>query len=296
MDEMDKLVNRFNDFLTVLGKPIFQVSGNKISILSVISSLIVVYVSLKLANFFGKLVNRFLLNNHVDSGVRDSIEKFSRYLLTALGILFALDNLGISISSLAAVGAVLMVGIGFGLQNIAQNFISGIIILIERPVKVGDIIRVGNASGRIIDIRVRSTVVQTRDEVTIIVPNSKLISEEVINDSYSGQKIRLHVRVGVAYGSNVKQVKEILMKAALGHEKVVQNPPPVALFEDFGDSSLKFDLRFWCSDIWKMETISSDIRTEIDTLFREAKIEIPFPRFDVNIRDKFPEVRSDVVT
>lgn len=285
MEELNTIMTRFNEFVDILGRPIFHISGNKISILSFITSIIVIFIAFKMAKFLGKLSNRFLMSRTVDSGVRDSIEKFVRYALTAIGILFALDNLGISISSLAAVGAVLMVGIGFGLQNITQNFISGIIILIERPIKVGDIIRVGNSSGRIIDIRVRSTVIQTRDEVTIIVPNSKLISEEVINDSYSGQKIRQHIRVGVAYGSDVKQVKGILQKAALSHEKVIRDPPPVSIFEDFGESSLNFDLRFWCSDIWKMEQISSDIRTEIDVLFREAKVEIPFPQRDIHIKN-----------
>lgn len=283
MEDFGSILRQFNEFLLVLGRPLFQISGNKISVLSVVSSVVVIYVTLKGAKILGKLSNRFLMNKAVDSGVRDSIEKFIRYLLTALGILFALDNLGISISSLAAFGAILMVGIGFGLQNITQNFISGIIILIERPVKVGDIIRVGSTSGRILDIRVRSTLIQTRDEVTIIVPNSKLISEEVINDSYSGQKIRQHIKIGVAYGSDVKLVKDLLQKAALSHDKVIREPAPAALFEDFGESALKFDLRFWCSDIWKLAQISSDIRTEIDALFREAKIAIPFPQRDIHI-------------
>jgi small-conductance mechanosensitive channel len=220
----------------------------------------------------------------VDSGVRDSVEKFVRYGILAFGFLFALDNLGISISSLAAIGAILMVGIGFGLQNITQNFISGIILLLERPIKVGDIVTVGSFSGRVVDIRVRSTIIQTRDDISIIVPNSKLVSEEVINDSYSGQKIRRHVKVGAAYGSDVKTVKRLLTEAAMEHESVLKDPPPSVVFEDFGESSLDFDLRFWCSNIWQMEVISSDLRTAIEEKFRAANIQIPFPQRDLHIR------------
>lgn len=192
--------------------------------------------------------------------------------------------MGVSISSLAAVGAVLMVGIGFGLQNLTQNFISGIILLVERPIKVGDIIKVGTTSGKVVDIRVRSTVVQTRDDVTIIVPNSKFISEEVVNDSYSGKVIRQHLRVGVGYGSDVDKVQHLLCEAAMKHPKVLHEPKPKALFEDFGDSSLNFDLRFWSSEIWLIETVTSEIRKSILNEFRKENIEIPFPQRDVHIK------------
>ncbi len=201
------LIESLHELWDVLAKPILELNNSKISISSLLGSILVVLLTFFVARHAGRVINHALRNRNVDSGVRDSIEKFSRYLIIAMGILFSLDNLGVSINSLAAVGAVLMVGIGFGLQNIAQNFISGIIILIERPVKVGDIIRVGNSSGRVIDIRVRSSIIQTRDDITIIVPNSKILSEEVVSDSYSGQRIRQHIRVGVAYGSDVEESK-----------------------------------------------------------------------------------------
>ncbi|MCB0349308.1 MAG: mechanosensitive ion channel, partial [Bdellovibrionales bacterium] len=205
---MQTLSDQLKEVWNLLREPLLQINGSKISITSIFVSILVIIFTIKLARYIGRAVNRGLNKRGVDSGVRDSIEKFSRYLIIALGILFALDNLGISINSLAAVGAVLMVGIGFGLQNIAQNFISGIIILIERPIKVGDIIKVGSSTGRVVDIRVRSSIIQTRDEVSIIIPNSKLISEEVISDSFSGQRIRNHIHVGVAYGSDVLKVRD----------------------------------------------------------------------------------------
>jgi small-conductance mechanosensitive channel len=157
--------------------------------------------------------------------------------------------------------------------------------LIERPIKVGDIIQVGTTSGKVVDIRVRSTILQTRDDISIIVPNSKLISEEVINDSYSGQQIRQHVKVGVAYGSDVEKVKTVLLNSVKSHPLVLQEPTPRAIFENFGESSLDFDLRFWSSDIWTVDQVCSDIRSEIDAQFRKANIQIPFPQRDLHIKN-----------
>jgi small-conductance mechanosensitive channel len=288
-EDVKGLSQYLKDAWDVLTLPLFHINNAKISISSVLISIATIAITVFLAGVVGRTINQGLSRRGVDSGVRDSIEKFSKYLLIAFGTLFSLENLGISISSLAAVGAVLMVGIGFGLQNITQNFISGIIILIERPIKVGDLIHVGSSSGRVVDIRVRSTIIQTLDDVTIIVPNSKLLSEEVINDSFSGQRIRKHVSVGVAYGSEVEKVKRLLCESVIGHPKVLAEPAPNALFMDFGDSSLNFDLRFWCSDLQEMDLTTSDIRTKIDRLFRENKIEIPFPQRDLHIRSREPD-------
>jgi small-conductance mechanosensitive channel len=289
-DQYKNLIEQFKSVWSLLREPLFKINSSEISLSSLAISVLIVFLTFSLSKRSSRFLNRILQNKGVDSGVRDSIEKFSRYLMVALGILFALDNLGVSINSLAAIGAVLMVGIGFGLQNIAQNFISGIIILIERPIKVGDIIRVGSATGRVIDIRVRSSIIQTRDEVSIIVPNSKLISEEVISDSYSGQRIRQHVHVGVAYGTDVEKVKSLLCEAALSQDKVLEDPAPNAIFENFGDSSLDFDLRFWCTDIWSMEQTSSDIRCKIDALFKEHGIQIPFPQRDLHFKIPIPQL------
>ncbi|MAV91458.1 MAG: transporter [Bdellovibrionaceae bacterium] len=279
------LMQQVEQIFRFLSEPIFQLSDAKISVISVLVSIFVILISIRLAQMIGRFVNNSLHRRGVDSGVRDSIEKFVRYGLIALGIMFSLDNLGISFNSLAALGAVLMVGVGFGLQNITQNFISGIILLIERPVKVGDIVQVGHSEGKIIDIRVRATLIQTRDDITIIVPNSKFVSEEVVNDSYTGEKIRQHVSVGVAYGSDVQKVIRILKEVVEAHPKVLQDPKPMVLFQDFGDSSLDFDLRFWGTDIWGKDITASDIRTEIDRRFREEGVEIPFPQRDVHFKN-----------
>ncbi|AFY02431.1 mechanosensitive ion channel family protein [Bdellovibrio bacteriovorus] len=281
--EDTELYQQLKQVWQMLNEPIFRIKDAEISAASVLVSILLLIVAIYGSKLVSKIVVKQLSRRRVDSGVRDSIAKFVRYALVVMGVLFALDNMGISISSLAAVGAVLMVGIGFGLQNVTQNFIAGIILLIERPIKVGDIIQVGETSGKVIDIRVRSSIIQTRDEVTIIVPNSKFIAEEVTNESLASGKIRQHVKVGVAYGSDVALVKQVLIEAALQHPEVVQDPKPNALLKDFGESALIFDLRFWCRNIWRIETITSDIRTTIDARFRENKIMVPYPRMDVSL-------------
>ncbi|MBX3020149.1 MAG: mechanosensitive ion channel [Bdellovibrionales bacterium] len=278
------LSDKLNELWLLLQRPLFTLDKAKVSSLSIIFSIFAVWFAWKISIVLGRLASKWLSGKNVDSGVRDSIEKFIRYSVFLVGLMMALDNMGFSISSLAAVGAVLMVGIGFGLQNLTQNFISGIILLIERPIKVGDIIRVGSTSGRIVDIRVRSTIVQTRDDITIIVPNSKLISEEVINDSYSGKTIRQHLRVGVSYSSNIENVQRILCEAALRHSKVLKDPPPVAIFQDFGESSLDFDLRFFSSEIWTIDVVTGEIRSAILSELRKANIEIPFPQRDIHLK------------
>jgi small-conductance mechanosensitive channel len=283
--ESDDLVKQLKQIWSLLQEPIFSLKDSKISISSLLISVIVIFLAFKMAKKLGALANKAMSARGIDSGVRDSVDRFVQYAIVCIGVLFSLDNLGVSLTSLAAFGAVLMVGIGFGLQNLAQNFISGVILLLERPIKVGDMINVGSTSGRVVDIRVRATIVQTRDDVTIIVPNSKFISEEVINESYSGQRIRRHIKVGVSYSSDVELVKKILCAAALKQEKVLADPPPQAIFDDFGDSSLNFDLRLWSAEFWEMDLVLSDVRSFIISDLRAAGIEIPFPQRDIHIKN-----------
>ena len=278
----------FNYFLTAwdyIKAPIFKINEANISASSLFLAFFVIFSSAKVARVLSQITHRFLTFRQVDSGVIDSIGQFIRITVIILGILFSLDILGFSLTSLAALGAVLMVGIGFGLQNIAQNFISGIIILIERPIKVGDIIEVGSTTGRVLEIRVRSTIVQTRDDVSIIVPNSKIVAEEVINENFLGTKIRLHVAVGVAYGSDLEKVKLLLLEAAKTHSEILQTPKPDVIFSSFGNSSLDFDLRVWTSQLWEEKRVRSELRFKIDSLFRENNITIPFPQQDVYIKE-----------
>lgn len=272
------------DLWEALSTPLFELSGNKLSVMTFFTALVLFVVFIKVASVVEKLLRRYLHKKNIDSGVKDSLARFGRYLMIVLGVVVTLETIGISLSSLAALGAVLMVGIGFGLQNIAQNFISGLIILLERPIKVGDVVKVGDISGRVVDIQARSTLIQTRDDVSILVPNSQFISEPVVNESFSGNKIRYKVKVGVAYGSDTTKVKELLMAVARENSRVLTSPEPDVLFGDFGESSLDFELRVWLNDLWSYRVVLSELRFEIDKKFRENKVEIPFPQRDLHLR------------
>jgi len=264
--------------------PLFEISGNKFSVMSLILACIVFYLSVILSKMAERFIRNLLADKELDAGVKGSIERFTRYLVVTVGALMTLDTVGISLSSLAALGAVLMVGIGFGLQNITQNFISGLIILLERPIKVGDLVIVQGVSGRVIEIGARSTLIHTRDDVAIIVPNSQFISEQVVNESFSGEKMRLHIPVGVAYGSDTDKVKTALLKVANENAKVLDYPAPTVNFNNFGDSSLDFEVRVWVRELWENDIIKSDIRFAIDQEFRAQKIQIPFPQRDLHLR------------
>ena len=280
---MDAVGESLHFVWKLLSTPIFELSGNKISVFSVVLAGGLLWSSFVLARAGEALVRRALEDRDIDPGVKASLERFSRYLIVVIGIWIAVDSLGFNLSSLAAFGAVLGVGIGFGLQNITQNFMSGIIILIERPIKKGDMVEVKGVRGKVLDIQARSTLILTRDDVVIIVPNSQFISEQVVNDSFSGEKIRLNLSVGVAYGSDVELVKSTLVDVAYRNDKVLKSPHPKVLFEDFGDSALVFDLRVWVDDLWDRELVLSDLRFSIDKAFREKDIVIPFPQRDLHL-------------
>lgn len=270
-------------FWAALSQPLFEVSGNKLSVMTFITAVILFVVFVKGAHVVERFLRKFLHDKHLDQGIKNSMARFGRYITIVIGAVVTLETIGVSLSSLAALGAVLMVGIGFGLQNIAQNFISGLIILLERPIKEGDIVEVGGVSGRVIDIQARSTLIQTRNDVSILVPNSQFISEQVINESFSGQQIRYSVSVGVAYGSDTKLVKETLLEVAKSNPKVMSNPAPDVLFTNFGDSSLDFELRVWLDDLWTYVVVLSELRFEIDQKFRDQNITIPFPQRDMHV-------------
>ncbi|WP_417334941.1 mechanosensitive ion channel family protein [Halobacteriovorax marinus] len=266
-----------------LSMPLFEISGNKISLISIFLAVGVFFLTTTLAKMSERFIERILIDKQIDSGVRGSIVRISRYVVLFVGILITLDTVGISLSSLAALGAVLMVGIGFGLQNITQNFISGIIILFERPVKVGDFVHVKDISGRVVEIGARSTLIHTRDDVAIIVPNSQFISEQVINQSFTGENMRMTVDVGVSYGSDTAKVKSVLLEVASEAAGILTDPAPKVFFENFGDSSLDFSLAVWINDIWDNRETLSNVRLEIDRRFREEGISIPFPQRDIHI-------------
>ena len=268
----------------LLDVQLVRISGTPITPAALLIGAAVVAFTLMFAGLVGRGVRRLLARRGLPLGTQFAAAKIVRYTLIAIGLLAAINSMGLRLDALLAASAVLAVGIGFGLQNIAQNFVSGVILLVEQPVRKGDFIRVGDAVGEIEDIGLRATRVITRDEVTIIVPNSSLISDPVINHSRPTTNLRIWVSVGVAYGSDTQLVCKTLLEVGRSHPQVLQHPEPEVRFDSFGDSSLNFSLLCWIADPHEDLHISSDLRFAIDAAFREKKIEIPFPQRDLNLR------------
>jgi small-conductance mechanosensitive channel len=195
---------------------------------------------------------------------------------------------GISFAGLAIVAGALSVGIGFGLQNIVSNFVSGLILLFERPIKSGDFVTVGGVEGTVKSISIRATEIETLDRQNILVPNSELVSQQVTNWVLHDPIGRLILDIGVAYGSDVEKVRTILEEVATGSEYVITDgvmaPKPKALFMSFGDSSLNFELRVWIRQIRRRFDATSDLHFAVDKAFRENGVEIPFPQRDLHVR------------
>jgi len=238
-----------------------------------------------------RLENRWLKKTDMERGAREAVVTITGYVFVALAFIIGLGVAGFEFQNLAIIAGALSVGIGFGLQNIVNNFISGLILLFERPIKTGDWVVVGGTEGYVKRIRIRSTQIQTFDRADVIVPNSELISSQVTNWMLKDERGRLRLPVGVAYGTDTAQVKAILERIASEHPEVVNDgslPRPYVLFRGFGDSALDFELRAFIRNVDNRLRIISDLNFAIDQAFREAGIEIPFPQRDVHIRDRVP--------
>lgn len=232
------------------------------------------------------ILQRYYNKSKVDVGSQFAINRLLTYFAYIIGVLLVIQAAGYNLIAIWTGAAALLVGIGIGLQQTFNDLICGIIILFERSVKVGDVVELtGHQVGTIRKIGTRTSIVETRDDVMIYVPNSKLIGENVVNWSQVDRKARFHVKVGVAYGSDAGLVRDILIRVAKDHGRVLDNPGPTVRLLDFGDSSLDFDLLFWSRDLVRIEDIKSDLRFAIDSAFRKAKVEIPFPQRDLWIKN-----------
>lgn len=272
----------------------YLLNGFKVGSLNIVPSrIIIALLSFGLLVVFTSwlknyLDRRWLAKTKIDRGKREAIVIISGYSGIALAVLVGLGVAGLEFKNLAIVAGALSVGIGFGLQNIVNNFVSGLILLFERPVKRGDWIVVGNTEGYVKRIRIRSTQIVTFDYADVIVPNSELISAQVTNWMLSDQHGRVRVPVGVAYGSDTEQVKAVLLEVAKEHRMVINDDAklePKVLFIGFGDSSLNFELRAFIVNIDSHLNVVSDLNFAIDRKFREHGIEIPFPKRDLYIKE-----------
>ena len=254
----------------------------QLDITSIIYALLVMVVTLSMLPFIkNKLIAGWLKHSNLSSGAKDATQTLVGYVVVALAMLWALFLLGMNFQNLAIVAGALSLGIGFGLQNIVNNFVSGLILLFERPIRRGDWIVVGTTEGYVRDISIRSTTIQTFDKADVIVPNSELIANQVTNWMLSSNIGRLKVAVGVAYGTDVNKVMEILQKISDDHKGIISNNeayPTRILFLAFGDSSLNFELRCFLRNVEELMSTLSDVNISIDAEFRKHNIEIPFPQ------------------
>ncbi|MEZ4995904.1 MAG: mechanosensitive ion channel [Saprospiraceae bacterium] len=256
-----------------------------IAITNIISAVLILLVARLINWIFTELVFfPYYQRKEINIGSQYAINQLFKYFLYVFAILIALQSMNINLTILLGGAAALLVGIGLGLQQTFNDLISGIILLSERSVEVGDVLDIKGMVGTVRRIGLRTSLVETRDNMTIIVPNSKLIGDMVTNWSHDEDKARFKVTVGVAYGSDTALVKKLLLQVAQEHPKAMKRPAPFVRFVNFGDSSLDFELQFWTKEFIRIEDVKSDMRFEIDRLFRENKVTIPFPQRDVWMR------------
>jgi small-conductance mechanosensitive channel len=217
-----------------------------------------------------------------------SVFSFTRYFIYLVVILIAMDNMGINVTAIFAASAALLVGVGLALQTFFQDIISGIFILVDQSVHVGDIIEIDGKVGRVVEIKLRTTRAVTIDNKVLVIPNHKYLTSILYNWTENGTKTRESVSVGVAYGSDVELVKKLLLQAANAHPNVLKQPEPIVLFMDFGDSALNFKLVFTLNNSFEAVMPQSDLRFEINRLFKAHNISIPFPQRDVHIYSREP--------
>ncbi len=268
----------------IFGKTLVSSGHLNITVYSLIEVLIILAVTWLVLRLLKKLILKSGRLTKVDHSFRYTLFTFLKYILWVFSISMVLQSIGIKLTFLIASSAALLVGVGMGLQQIFKDILSGVFLLFEGIIRVDDIVELDEFVGRVLDIGVRTTRIMTRDNIIMIIPNSKFIEGNVINWSTIDEQTRFFVSVGVAYGSDVKKVEELLISCALVHPKISKKVKPKVRFENFGDSSLDFKLFFFSEHGFRVEWIKSDLRFCIDRKFRENGIQIPFPQQDVYLK------------
>jgi len=265
-------------------------SGDSISVGQAVSVLVLIVLALKLGRMLSRMLARHMQRKNVDAQAVQTIEMLFYWVFLALVLITAMGMLQIPITHLAFISGAVAVGVGFGAQNIINNLISSWILMSEKPVRIGDFVEVDEHRGTVERIGNRSTRIRRVDGVHILVPNSQMLERIVVNWTLIDRRFRTSVRVGVAYGTPVASVEQFMIEAAMAQREVLANPAPMVVFEEFGDSSLVFDLHFWCDTTSGAELrgVRSGIRFSIERLFRENGIVIAYPQRDVRLTSDKP--------
>jgi small-conductance mechanosensitive channel len=291
---MEKIQAAYRYVKDLMDVPLFVLGDTAFTLWTLLYVIALVLV----LTFISRIVKRWMINTilarrQLELGVRQAIATIFQYAFVLVGFLIILSTAGIDLTTLNVLAGAVGIGVGFGLQNIANNFVSGLIILFERPVKVGDRIQIGDVTGDVSAIGARATTIKTNDNIEIIVPNAEFISSQVINWSHTDRQVRLHIPVGVSYVTDPEEVKAVLLAVAASQPGVLASPPPDVIFKEFGESSLDFDLRVWTSDyITKPIILRSELNFAIRKKFSECGIEIPFPQRDIHVRTGAIELRT----
>ncbi len=291
---MQEIYGWFEKLKAILGIELFELGGRPFTLWTLAYVVILVVLLFYFASKLrGWMAGNLLSRTGLDLGARQAVASITRYVLLLLGLLIILQTAGINLTTLNVLAGAVGIGVGFGLQNVVSNFISGLIIMFERPIKIGDRIVVDEVEGDVVEIGARSTVVLTNDNINIIVPNSKFITENVVNWKYNDAKVRLKISVGVAYGSDLRKVEKILLEVAAEEEDVLDEPAPVVRFMEFGDSSLNLELRVWTTNaVTRKGRLISALNFAVYDKFQEHGVEIPFPQRDLHIRSGAVEIKK----
>jgi len=269
----------------LLSQPIISTGTVNITIYSILIILIIIIATAITLRFLRMIFKRLIANEVLDQGPSWSVFLIIKYFIWVIIIIVTLDTIGVQVSILLASIAALLVGVGMGIQQLFNDLASGIIILIERNLKIGDIIQLDDGTvGRVLSIRLRTSMIKSRDDIVMIIPNSKFVNDKIINWSHLDKTTRFHIDVGVAYGSDVLKVKKVLLQCAEQNKAVTSKPKPFVRFLNFGDSSLDFQLYFWSAQTFEVENLKSELRFAINEEFINNDIQIPFPQRDVHIK------------
>jgi small-conductance mechanosensitive channel len=272
--------------------PLLPLGARSYSLLDVVILLALLLLLIRAVGLvLGLLRTRVLRYTGLSLGGQEAVAFLTRYGLLFFGALVLLQLWGLDLSSLTLFASVLGVGVGLGFQTISKNLLSGMVIIFERPIQVGDFVEIGDLQGTVQKLGLRSTVVETLDRIAIIVPNSEFLDSRVVNWSHGSPVSRLQVPVGVAYGSDTTAVREALIAACEGRRSVLRDPPPQVFFSGFGDSSLNFTLLVWTSEPRRQYEIKSDLNFRIEALLRQRGITVPFPQRDLHLSGESLELR-----
>ena len=289
--ELSDFMNAMQDFLHL---KLFELQGDPVTIMSLVIFVVFITAFLFLGSFIRRFMSsKFLDRFDIDPGLKYTLSRVTQYIIVVLGVLISFQFVGIDLTSLAVVFGLLSVGIGFGLQNITANFISGLIIMFERPISVGDRVDVGGIEGDVIEISIRSTKIRTMNNTSIIVPNTKFVENDVINFSHGDPTFRLHIIVGVSYSSDLDTVLKALTEIAEDHPKVMKVPKHEIHLKEFADSSWEMELRVWIPDVKERYGIRNELNQMIVRKFEEYDVEIPFPQRDLHVRSGLQKQTED---